>query len=108
VAAVMMAAPTPSAFQSPGGGNLCHRPPAWCLVYCDGANLNAILKVRPVISVSTSCVNLHEIFGTPTAAAGEADRSGYARLVPFLPGPLVSQRDDGSYYLEEAAEASAG
>ncbi|MDD2337660.1 MAG: aminomethyl-transferring glycine dehydrogenase subunit GcvPB, partial [Geobacteraceae bacterium] len=82
------------------------------LVYCDGANLNAILgKVRPGdIGFDVMHVNLHKTFGTPHGGGGPGSGPvGVSeKLLPFLPSPRVAQRSDGSYYLAEAGEGSIG
>jgi glycine dehydrogenase subunit 2 len=82
------------------------------LVYCDGANLNAILgKVRPGdIGFDVMHVNLHKTFGTPHGGGGPGSGPvGVGEvLLPFLPEPRVAQRDDGSYYLAETGGESIG
>jgi glycine dehydrogenase subunit 2 len=110
VAAVMMTCPNTLGLFTPHVAEICaiaHQHGA--LVYCDGANLNAILgKVRPGdIGFDVMHVNLHKTFGTPHGGGGPGSGPvGVGEvLLPFLPEPRVTQRDDGSYYLEEAAES---
>src|SRR5450755_1747145 len=71
------------------------------LVYYDGANLNAILgKVRPGdMGFDVIHMNLHKTFSTPHGGGGPgAGAVGVsARLLPFLPLPIVAGEPDGSY-----------
>lgn len=72
------------------------------LLYYDGANLNAILgKVKPgAMGFDVIHMNLHKTFSTPHGGGGPgAGPVGVnARLVPFLPVPMVARRGDGSYF----------
>jgi len=71
------------------------------LLYYDGANLNAILgKVRPGdMAFDAIHMNLHKTFSTPHGGGGPgAGAVGVsARLMPFLPLPIVA-REDGAQY----------
>src|SRR5580693_8887835 len=71
------------------------------LLYYDGANLNAILgKVRPGdMGFDVIHMNLHKTFSTPHGGGGPgAGAVGVsARLLPFLPLPVVGRDNDGSY-----------
>jgi glycine dehydrogenase subunit 2 len=75
------------------------------LLYYDGANANAILGIaRPGdMGFDVVHLNLHKSFGTPHGGGGPG--SGpvgvKAHLEPFLPVPVVRQKQDGSYFLEE-------
>ena len=66
------------------------------LLYYDGANLNAILgKVRPGdMGFDAIHMNLHKTFSTPHGGGGPgAGAVGVsARLLPFLPLPIVGTR----------------
>jgi glycine dehydrogenase subunit 2 len=113
VAAVMMTCPNTLGLFNPHVAEICaiaHDHDA--LVYCDGANLNAVLgKVRPGdIGFDAIHVNLHKTFGTPHGGGGPG--SGpvgvKAHLVPFLPSPRVVQRDDGGFAVEEGGPESIG
>jgi len=79
------------------------------LVYCDGANFNAIVgRVRPGdLGVDAMHINLHKTFSTPHGGGGPG--SGPVvfseALAPFAPLPFVEQRDDGSYRLVEEENA---
>ena len=72
------------------------------LVYCDGANLNALLGIaRPGdMGIDVMHFNLHKTFATPHGGGGPgAGPVGVsAALVPFLPGPRVVH-SDGHYRL---------
>ncbi len=75
------------------------------LVYCDGANLNALLGIaRPGdMGIDVMHFNLHKTFATPHGGGGPG--SGpvgvSAALAPFLPGPRVEERD-GAFRLAGA------
>jgi len=75
------------------------------LVYCDGANLNAILgKVRPGdMGFDVIHMNLHKTFSTPHGGGGPgAGPVGVSdRLIPFLPVPMVGSSDTGYRWLTE-------
>jgi glycine dehydrogenase subunit 2 len=68
------------------------------LLYYDGANLNAILgKVRPGdMGFDVIHLNLHKTFSTPHGGGGPGSGAvGVgARLLPFLPVPLVGKTED--------------
>jgi glycine dehydrogenase subunit 2 len=70
------------------------------LLYYDGANLNAILgKVRPGdMGFDVIHMNLHKTFSTPHGGGGPGSGAvGVgARLLPFLPIPIVGR--DGERY----------
>lgn len=80
------------------------------LMYGDGANLNALLGVaRPAdLGIDVMHFNLHKTFSTPHGGGGPG--SGpvgvTARLVPFLPGPIVARQ--GGRYLWMMPEQSIG
>jgi glycine dehydrogenase subunit 2 len=69
------------------------------LVYCDGANLNALLGIaRPGdMGIDVMHFNLHKTFATPHGGGGPG--SGpvgvSAVLAPFLPGPRAERDGDG-------------
>ncbi len=72
------------------------------LLYYDGANLNAILgQVKPGdMGFDVLHMNLHKTFATPHGGGGPgAGPVGVGeRLEPFVPTPIVGQREDGTYY----------
>src|ERR1700693_3107907 len=65
------------------------------LLYYDGANLNAILgKVRPGdMAFDAIHMNLHKTFSTPHGGGAPGAGAGgvWARLLPFLPVPIVAR-----------------
>ena len=73
------------------------------LVYCDGANLNALMGIaRPGdMGIDVMHFNLHKTFSTPHGGGGPG--SGpvgvSAELAPFLPVPVVF-REGGTYGLD--------
>jgi glycine dehydrogenase subunit 2 len=82
------------------------------LMYCDGANLNAILgRCRPGdIGFDVVHINLHKTFASPHGGGGPgAGPVGVARkLTKFLPISLVVKRDDGTYALQYDRPSSIG
>jgi glycine dehydrogenase subunit 2 len=78
------------------------------LVYCDGANLNALLGIaRPGdMGIDVMHFNLHKTFATPHGGGGPG--SGpvgvSAALATFLPGPRVVQ-DGAQYHLAGTPES---
>jgi len=76
------------------------------LLYYDGANLNAILgKVRPGdMGFDAIHMNLHKTFSTPHGGGGPgAGAVGVsARLLPYLPIPIVGRADERYRWLAEA------
>ncbi len=81
------------------------------LVYCDGANMNAMIGIsRPAEQgYDVMHLNLHKTFATPHGSGGPG--SGPVgvteKLVPFLPKPLVEKKND-SYYLDYSSKDSIG
>ncbi|AKQ42846.1 glycine dehydrogenase subunit 2 [Aurantiacibacter atlanticus] len=75
------------------------------LVYCDGANFNAIMgRVRPGdLGVDAMHINLHKTFSTPHGGGGPGSGPVVlsAALAPFAPLPFVSRLDDGLLHLVE-------
>jgi glycine dehydrogenase subunit 2 len=75
------------------------------LLYYDGANMNAILgQVLPgVMGFDVVHINLHKTFSTPHGGGGPG--AGIVavnqRLEPFLPVPMVGQRDGRYAWLTE-------
>jgi glycine dehydrogenase subunit 2 len=113
VAAVMMTCPNTLGLFNPHVGEICdiaHENDA--LVYCDGANMNAIMgKARPGdMGFDVIHVNLHKTFATPHGGGGPgAGPVGVKKeLVPFLPVPRVILNADGSYALERENPHSIG
>jgi glycine dehydrogenase subunit 2 len=83
---------------------------AGALVYCDGANFNAIVgKVRPGdLGIDAMHINLHKTFSTPHGGGGPGSGPVVLSeaLSPFAPLPFVAKTADGSFKLVE--EESAG
>ena len=80
-------------------------------VYCDGANMNALLgRARPGdMGVDAMHLNLHKTFSTPHGGGGPG--SGpvgvTAELAPYLPIPRIVRRGEG-YGLDHAREKTIG
>jgi glycine dehydrogenase subunit 2 len=81
------------------------------LVYLDGANMNAILGItRPGdFGVDMMHYNVHKTFTGPHGAGGPGAGPIAVRhaLAPYLPVPLVAQKDD-AYFLEYDRPKSIG
>jgi glycine dehydrogenase subunit 2 len=69
------------------------------LVYCDGANLNALLGRARLGDLGCDLLqlNVHKTFSTPHGGGGPGAGpvAVKAHLSPFLPTPLVVQRGEG-------------
>jgi glycine dehydrogenase subunit 2 len=80
---------------------------AGALVYCDGANFNAIVgKVRPGdLGIDAMHINLHKTFSTPHGGGGPGSGPVVLSeaLAPFGPLPFVTK--DGGYKLVEEENA---
>src|SRR4029077_3968410 len=76
------------------------------LLYYDGANLNAILgKVRPGdMGFDVMHMNLHKTFATPHGGGGPGGGpvAVNARLLPYLPMPIVGKKGDQYGWLTKA------
>jgi glycine dehydrogenase subunit 2 len=70
------------------------------LVYCDGANLNALMGVSKIgdMGVDVLHFNLHKTFSTPHGGGGPgAGPVGVGKtLEPYLPVPVI-ENNDGQY-----------
>ena len=82
------------------------------LLYYDGANMNAIMGAsRPGdMGFDVVHLNLHKTFSTPHGGGGPGSGPVGCKkaLEPFLPSPLVAQRDDGSYAFDTDRPLSIG
>ncbi|MEA3029012.1 MAG: glycine dehydrogenase subunit 2 [Sphingomonadales bacterium] len=75
------------------------------LVYCDGANFNAIVgRVRPGdLGIDAMHINLHKTFSTPHGGGGPgAGPVVFSEaLTPFAPLPIVEKQGDAYVLVEE-------
>ncbi len=80
-------------------------------VYCDGANMNAVMGVvdMEAIGVDVLHLNLHKTFSTPHGGGGPGSGPVCVakHLEPFLPVPRVMEKD-GRYYLSDDFPDSIG
>ncbi|MHC4986153.1 MAG: aminomethyl-transferring glycine dehydrogenase subunit GcvPB, partial [Planctomycetota bacterium] len=113
VAGVMLTCPNTLGLFNPRVAEICkliHGVDG--LMYCDGANLNAMLgRCRPGdLGFDILHVNLHKTFATPHGGGGPgAGPVGVAeRLVDYLPISVVRMRNDGSYALDYDHAKSIG
>jgi len=78
---------------------------AGALVYCDGANFNAIVgRVRPGdLGVDAMHLNLHKTFSTPHGGGGPGSGPVVLSeaLAPFAPLPFVRRNAQGFELIEE-------
>ena len=81
------------------------------LVYCDGANMNAVMGVAQLgkIGVDVMQLNLHKTFSTPHGGGGPGSGPVCVKkeLEPFLPVPRIVQKE-GRYALDENRPDSIG
>ena len=68
------------------------------LVYCDGANFNAIMGQTSIKDLGFDCmhINLHKTFTTPHGGGGPGSGPVVVRecLEPFLPKPVIVQNEN--------------
>ena len=85
---------------------------AGCYVYCDGANMNAMVgQVRPGdLGVDLLHINLHKTFAVPHGGGGPGGGAicVTAELEPFLPSPVVARRADGAYHFDHERPHTIG
>lgn len=113
VAGVMLTCPNTLGLFDPNIREICDLAhAAGALMYCDGANLNAILGIcRPGdLGFDVVHLNLHKTFATPHGGGGPGAGPVGVRqqLVPFLPVPVVVRRTDGTFALETDCPQSIG
>ncbi len=81
-------------------------------VYCDGANLNAVMGVVRMgdLGVDVMHLNLHKTFSTPHGGGGPGSGPICVKghLEPFLPVPRVIRSGDGRYGLSHDRPRSVG
>lgn len=82
------------------------------LVYCDGANLNAIMGNVLISDLGVDCmhINLHKTFTTPHGGGGPGSGPVVVSqtLEPYLPIPVVYKNEDGRYVTDYKREKSIG
>src|SRR3954454_14498150 len=80
------------------------------LVYCDGANFNAIVgRVRPGdLGIDAMHINLHKTFSTPHGGGGPGSGPVVLSeaLSPYGPLPFAAKYPDGSYKIVEEENAA--
>jgi len=86
------------------------------LIYCDGANMNALLGIAKPGELGTDVLhlNLHKTFSTPHGGGGPGGGATAVteELTPFLPVPVVALRQEQEtgtrYYLDHGRPLSIG
>jgi len=80
-------------------------------VYCDGANLNALMGIVKLgdLGVDVVHINLHKTFSTPHGGGGPGAGPVAVKkeLAPYLPGPAI-ERDRGVFRLNDDRPHSIG
>jgi glycine dehydrogenase subunit 2 len=82
-------------------------------VYCDGANLNALMGIVKLgeLGVDLVHINLHKTFSTPHGGGGPGAGPVAIKkeLAPFLPIPIIEKDKDGvTYCLNDDRPQSVG
>jgi glycine dehydrogenase subunit 2 len=81
------------------------------LVYCDGANLNAVMGIVKMghIGIDVMHINLHKTFSTPHGGGGPGSGPVCVKihLEPFLPVPRVKE-ENGRYVISSDYPQSMG
>ena len=81
------------------------------LVYCDGANMNAVMGIVDMneIGIDVLHLNLHKTFSTPHGGGGPGSGPVCVndKLEPFLPVPRIVEKN-GKYNLSEDYPQSIG
>ncbi len=78
-------------------------------VYCDGANLNAIMGIVDMgkTGVDVLHLNLHKTFSTPHGGGGPGSGPVCVKkhLTPFLPVPRIEKKEGGFSFTEDFPES---
>ncbi len=81
------------------------------LVYCDGANLNAVMGITKMgdMGIDVLHINLHKTFSTPHGGGGPGAGPVCVKdiLEPYLPAPVV-EKSGGKYRLNPDRPESVG
>lgn len=89
---------------------LCHA--AGALVFCDGANMNAMVGTSRPGDHGFDCMhlNLHKTFSTPHGGGGPGCGAigVKAKLEPFLPGPVLKRNEVGEAVFDYNRPQSIG
>ena len=113
VAAVMITNPnTLGLFESSIGdiADVVHKRGG--LVYCDGANLNALMGMVKIgdLDVDLVHINLHKTFSTPHGGGGPGAGPLLVKesLARFLPVPVVDRKDEEGFFFNYDRPDSIG
>jgi glycine dehydrogenase subunit 2 len=112
VAAMMLTNPSTLGLFEDNITEICHLiHQAGAQVFCDGANMNAMVGVTRPGDHGFDCMhlNLHKTFSTPHGGGGPGCGciAVKAHLEPYLPVPIVAYRD-GQYFLDKNRPESVG
>jgi len=82
------------------------------ILYCDGANLNAIMGIVRPGDMGFDCIhlNLHKTFSTPHGGGGPGSGAVACKdfLAPFLPSPRIKAKEGGGYVRDDNMPKSMG
>jgi len=82
------------------------------LVYMDGANMNAMMGITRAgdFGVDVLHINLHKTFTTPHGGGGPGAGPVAVKqiLEPHLPRPVLTRKQDGSWFYDDARPHSIG
>jgi glycine dehydrogenase subunit 2 len=111
VAGIMLTMPTTLGLFDPNTVEVCRLVhEVGGLVYGDGANMNALVGRARLgdMGFDVMHLNLHKTFSTPHGGGGPGAGPICVKefLAPFLPTPVVDQRDEG--YILRSPERSVG
>ncbi len=113
VAGIMMTVPNTLGVFETRISDICRAAHAvGAQVYCDGANMNAMLgRVRPGdLGIDVMHLNLHKTFSTPHGGGGPGAGAlcCASHLERFLPTPMVARHADGTYFRDHDRPDSIG
>lgn len=113
VAAIMMTVPNTLGVFETRIEQVCEMAhAAGAQVYCDGANMNAMVgRVRPGdLGIDVMHLNLHKTFSTPHGGGGPGAGALCVKehLIPYLPGPTVEVDENDQYSRKHTNSRSIG
>lgn len=112
-AAIMMTVPNTLGYFERDIQTICDLAhEAGALVYCDGANMNAMLgQVKPgSLGIDMIHLNLHKTFSVPHGGGGPGGGALCVKdaLLPYLPVPVIARDATGTYGFDDDRPQSIG
>lgn len=113
IAALMLTNPSTLGLFEPNIAKICEMVHAvGGLVFCDGANMNAMVGTTRPGDHGFDCMhlNLHKTFSTPHGGGGPGCGAigVKSHLTPFIPVPLIRKADDGTVIADNDRPQSIG